>query len=87
LKWLNATLEENKLYIETNQMERKMNEKRLVRVEEGRMIAGVCTGLARYLGVDATVVRLIFVLLALFAAGGVLLYLILWIIMPMEEAA
>lgn len=63
-----------------------MNEKRLVRVEEGRMLAGVCTGLARYLGVDATVVRLIFVLLALFAAG-VLLYLILWIIMPMEGAA
>jgi phage shock protein PspC (stress-responsive transcriptional regulator) len=64
-----------------------MNEKRLVRVEEGRMIAGVCAGLGRYLGVDPTVVRLIFVLLALFAAGGVLLYLILWIIMPIEGAA
>ena len=64
-----------------------MNEKRMVRVEEGRMIAGVCAGLGRYLGVDATVVRLIFVLLALFAAGGVLLYLILWLIMPMESAA
>jgi len=45
----------------------------------------VCTGLARYLGVDTTVVRIIFVLLALFAAGGVLLYLILWLIMPMES--
>jgi len=61
-----------------------MNEKRLTRVEEGRMIAGVCTGLAQYLGVDVTVVRLIFALLALFAAGGVLLYFILWLIMPME---
>lgn len=61
-----------------------MSEKRLTRVEDGRMIAGVCAGLANYLGVDATVVRLIFVLLALFAAGGVLLYLILWLIMPME---
>ncbi len=61
-----------------------MSEKRLTRVEDGRMIAGVCAGLAKYLGVDATVVRLIFVLLALFAAGGVLLYLILWLIMPME---
>ena len=48
------------------------------------MIAGVCAGLGRYLGIDATVVRLIFVLLALFAAGGLLLYLILWLIMPME---
>jgi phage shock protein PspC (stress-responsive transcriptional regulator) len=62
-----------------------MNEKRLTRVEEGRMIAGVCTGLAKYLGVDATIVRLIFVLLALFAAGGVLLYIVLWLIMPMEQ--
>ncbi len=64
-----------------------MNDKRLTRVEDGRMIAGVCTGLARYLEVDPTVVRIIFVLLALFAAGGVLLYLILWLIMPMEGAA
>ena len=64
--------------------ESKVNDKRLTRVEEGRMIAGVCAGLARYLGIDPTVVRLIFVLLALFAAGGVLLYLVLWLIMPME---
>jgi len=63
-----------------------MNEKRLVRVEDGRMIAGVCVGLGRYLGVDPTIVRIIFVLLGLFAAGGVLLYLILWLIMPMETA-
>lgn len=62
------------------------NEKRLTRVEEGRMIAGVCVGLGRYLGVDPTIVRIIFVLLGLFAAGGVLLYLILWLIMPMETA-
>lgn len=64
-----------------------MNEKRLTRVEDGRMIAGVCTGLAQYLGVDVTVVRLIFALLAVFAAGGVLLYLILWLIMPMDNNA
>lgn len=62
-----------------------MNERKLTRVEEGRVLAGVCAGLARYLAVDATVVRIIFVLLALFAAGGVLLYLILWLIMPMEK--
>ena len=63
-----------------------MNEKRLMRVEEGRMIAGVCAGLGRYLGLDPTIVRIIFVLLALFAMGGVLLYLILWLVMPMETA-
>ncbi|MBP8949659.1 MAG: PspC domain-containing protein [Candidatus Promineofilum sp.] len=63
-----------------------MNEKRLTRAEEGRMIAGVCAGLGRYLGIDVTIVRVIFALLALFAMGGVLLYLILWLIMPMETA-
>ena len=50
------------------------------------MIAGVCAGLGRYLGIDVTIVRVIFALLALFAMGGVLLYLILWLIMPMETA-
>lgn len=64
-----------------------MNEKRLVRVEDGRMIAGVCTGLADYLGVDTTIVRIIFVLLALFGAGGILIYIILWLIMPLEQSA
>ncbi|MFO7661840.1 MAG: PspC domain-containing protein [Chloroflexota bacterium] len=60
-----------------------MNEKRLLRIEEGRMIAGVCTGLAAYLGVDPTLIRVIFVLLAIFGGGGLLIYLILWLIMPM----
>ncbi len=63
-----------------------MNEKRLTRAEEGRMIAGVCAGLGRYFGLDATIVRIIFVLLALFVGGGLLLYLILWLLMPMETA-
>ena len=63
-----------------------MNEKRLTRAEEGRMIAGVCAGLGRYLGIDVTIVRVIFALLALFAMGGVLLYLLLWLIRPREPA-
>lgn len=57
-------------------------EKRLMRLEEGRMIAGVCAGLAQHFGVDPTLVRIIFVILALFGLGGVVLYLILWLIMP-----
>ncbi|MCZ2114366.1 MAG: PspC domain-containing protein [Anaerolineae bacterium] len=63
-----------------------MEEKRLTRVEEGRMIAGVCTGLGRYFGVDPTIIRILFLLLFLFAGGGVLLYLILWAIMPLDKA-
>lgn len=63
-----------------------MADKKLTRVEEGRMIAGVCTGLGRYFGIDTTVIRIIFVLLGVFAAGGVLIYLILWLLMPMESS-
>ena len=59
--------------------------KRLMRSNDGRMIAGVCAGLGRYFDMDPTIIRVIFVLLALFAAGGVLLYLILWLIMPLDE--
>ncbi len=50
-----------------------------------RMISGVCGGLARYLRLDATLVRLFFVLLALGDGIGVLIYVILWLIMPSED--
>jgi len=46
------------------------------------MIAGVCGGLARYLGIDATLVRLAFVLFTLAGGSGVLIYIILLIVMP-----
>ena len=59
-----------------------MNEKRLMRSANDRMIAGVAGGLAEYLGVDATLVRLILVILALAGGPGVLIYIILWLIMP-----
>ncbi|MEZ4517039.1 MAG: PspC domain-containing protein [Chloroflexota bacterium] len=61
-------------------------EKKLVRVDKGRMIAGVCTGLGAYFGVDPTLIRVIFVVLSIlgFLIGGVLLYAVLWAIMPME---
>lgn len=63
-----------------------MNRK-LYRSQTQKMIAGVCGGLAEFLGLDPTVVRLIFVLLALGAGHGVLIYLMLWLIMPRGEAA
>ena len=47
-----------------------------------KKLAGVCGGLARYFDIDATLVRVVFVLLALFSGGGVLLYIILWLVMP-----
>lgn len=60
-------------------------EKKLVRVSEDRMIAGVCGGLGRYLGIDPTLIRVGFALLAVFGGGGILLYLLMWLIMPQEE--
>ncbi len=46
------------------------------------MIAGVCGGLAEYFVIDPTIVRLVFVLLAMFGGPGIILYIILWIITP-----
>jgi phage shock protein C len=48
------------------------------------MVAGVCSGLGRYLNIDATIVRLIFVLMLLLGGNGLLVYVILWIVMPSE---
>jgi signal transduction histidine kinase len=49
---------------------------------EGRVVAGVCAGLARALGVDPTLVRLLFAMLTLAAGMGIALYLAAWLLMP-----
>jgi phage shock protein PspC (stress-responsive transcriptional regulator) len=59
--------------------------KRLVRIRPGRMVAGVCTGLGRYFGVDVNLVRLAFGVLTVFYGLGILLYLIAWVILPDED--
>ncbi len=52
-----------------------------------RQIAGVCGGLAEYFGIDPTVVRIVYVLLAIFSAAfpGMLVYVILWIVIPERD--
>ena len=61
-------------------------EKRLYRSRSDRMVWGVCGGLAKYFGIDPTIVRVIFVLL-IFANGlGLLAYVILAIIVPLESS-
>jgi phage shock protein C len=52
------------------------------RDKSGGMIAGVCAGLADYFGVSPTILRLGFVLLALAGGPGVMIYLVLWLILP-----
>lgn len=60
--------------------------KKLVRSRKDSMIAGVCSGLADYLGVDPTVVRVVYVLLSVLTAAfpGILVYIILMFVMPSE---
>ena len=50
------------------------------------MIAGVCGGFAAYSGIDANIVRLVMVLLAVMGGSGVVLYLVAWVIVPVEDA-
>ncbi len=56
----------------------------LQRSSDGKMIAGVCGGLAEWLGWDPTLVRVLFVAISIFSAAfpGILIYVILWILMP-----
>jgi len=61
------------------------NEKRLYRSRDDRIIGGVCAGLGKYLNIDPTVVRLLFVLGAFFGMGSlVVIYLVLLLVIPEE---
>ena len=62
-----------------------MNTKKLYKIEEGKMIDGVCAGVAEYLGVDPTVVRVIWTLFGL-AGGGVLAYIACMLIIPRKPS-
>jgi phage shock protein PspC (stress-responsive transcriptional regulator) len=57
----------------------------LVRPQRGKLIAGVCAGLARRFGLSPTGVRVIFLLSMLLPGPQILIYLVLWLIMPPER--
>ena len=59
--------------------------KKLYRSSSDQMIAGVCSGLADYFEVDPAIIRLAFVLLFFVGSGGFWVYIILWIVMPLES--
>jgi phage shock protein PspC (stress-responsive transcriptional regulator) len=61
--------------------------RRLYRSLSQRMIGGVCGGLGEYLAIDSTLIRVLFVLAALFGGHGILLYLILLILVPVEPGS
>ncbi|OGC45027.1 hypothetical protein A3J98_00715 [candidate division WS6 bacterium RIFOXYC1_FULL_33_10] len=60
-------------------------EKKLYRSETDKMIGGVCGGLAEYFSIDSTIVRLIFGLIVVYGGTGLVLYVILWIVMPTKS--
>jgi phage shock protein PspC (stress-responsive transcriptional regulator) len=62
-----------------------MNPNKPYRSQTDRMLGGVCGGLAKYLHVDLTIVRLFFVILTLLGGFGPLVYLIMWIVVPLEN--
>jgi phage shock protein C len=56
------------------------------RSRRGKMIAGVCAGLAEQFGISVTALRLAAVLLTLLGAGwGIIVYIVLWVIMPYRD--
>lgn len=59
-------------------------EKRLYRSAKNKMLAGVCSGLAKYLNMDPTVIRVIWAVLSLFAFVGVIAYIVCALIIPEE---
>ena len=59
-----------------------MDQKKLTKSSENRMICGVCAGVGEYLGIDPTVVRLAWVLLTFVGAAGIIAYIIAAIIIP-----
>ena len=61
-----------------------MDGRKLTRSETDKRLAGVCGGLAEYFGIDPTLVRIAFVLLAIMGPG-ILLYGVLWIVLPRGE--
>lgn len=62
-------------------------EKRLQRSRTEKMIGGVCGGVAVYFNIDPTLVRILWVAMTLVVGVGILLYLIMWVVMPLEPPA
>jgi phage shock protein C len=58
--------------------------KKLTRSRSERQVAGVAGGIAEYFNIDPTIIRVLFVVTALFGGQGLILYIALWVIIPEE---
>jgi phage shock protein C len=63
-----------------------VNGRQLTRSQTNKRIAGVCGGIAEYFDIDPTLVRIVFVAASLLGGPGLLLYLVLWIVLPRGPA-
>lgn len=59
---------------------------RLTRLIKDKMIAGVCSGLGKYTNVDPVIYRLAFVISTIFWGLPIIVYLIMWIVIPLEDS-
>ena len=62
-----------------------MKERKLYKIEHGKKIAGVCAGIAKFLNIDVTIIRLAWVLFTLAGGCGLIAYIIAALVMPNEE--
>ena len=58
--------------------------RKLYRSRTDRKLAGVCGGLAQYFNIDPTLIRVLFVVLAVLGGSGLIIYLLMWLIVPNE---
>ncbi|MFA6024096.1 MAG: PspC domain-containing protein [Candidatus Gracilibacteria bacterium] len=72
--------------LDENEEVKSSGEKKLYRDPDDSTIAGVCSGLAAYFGIETVLMRLIFVVTIFFGGFGILIYLVLWAVMPVAES-
>ena len=73
----------------TNQkksIQKSSKPKQIYRSETNRVIGGVCGGIGEFFSVDPVIIRILFILFAIYAGSGVLLYIILWVIIPSKSS-
>lgn len=83
--WCGKSISSEAVYCEAcGRAVRMVPAKRLVRPQQGRTIAGVALGVANYFDLDVTLVRLLWLLVAIFGGCGLLAYLVGWLVIPNE---
>jgi phage shock protein C len=62
-----------------------MKDKKIFRSNEDRIIAGICSGLGEYFEIDSSLIRILFILLFIGGGSGFLIYILLWMVIPMKK--